>query len=530
MSDPSTGPDHAAFLRAALAHAVRLGGRELRLGPAGAVALDGLGRPVRLERGGEPALPDLVALGHVIDGRERWAFRRQAAEEIELHGLGTWAVRRLPEGGLVLRAKRPPAACLEALVEAEPESLSTLRALYRLPGIAMHLSCDGETRARELALALVAERRMLGLPTRPFLPDPPERTERPPAHDGTDTFDLPPAAGAPWSVEMRDRTPSGSGPARLGDGSRPPDGASRVLVTPNRHDHWVRFGSGPVDAGGRPVILMRVSIQASTARARLAFSPEALALATGTAPFADAPWDAYRARREIRRSARPAKPKTWHTTLDAVAKAFHARTAPRGLLSGNALYFHGPVAYALGDQNPIAAYVRSIDGKPLLIYARSAPHLRGSEAAGVRAVTVDALGPLVRLGGHALSDIPWRYGRDKSEHTLPHEAEMLPGPLADWIVQRRDALEAELDAAYATRYPTGRQSSAYRILAEHARTRDALCAALGLDLPCVGEASDLERRGKAASAAADRRQAELTARARLLREDVREEEPAPAGP
>jgi hypothetical protein len=542
MTAPAEPIDPSTFLRRALSHAVCLGARELRIGEAQAVVVDGLGREARLERAGVAVVPDLAALAAHVGSWGYWPDERHTADAVAFEDLGAWSFRTDRSGTLVLKARRPPAPCLEALFEAPPEDLAALRGLYRHGGVDVRVHCEGGTRAREVALAIVGERRMLGLPTALSL----AREARSagagsaePAFDG-DYFDVNSSPDAGWEVAEPALDPYGR---PVGGAPALPASGSRVIVRAERTVPWPLKRKEALDAVGRPMALLLVEIQKSSPVASVLLSPEARALSKGSEPFDEAPWDAFVARRDARRTARPAKPRTWHRTTEAVAEAFAARQAPRGLISGGALYFHGPVAYSLSDRNPIAAFVAAADGKPLLLTGRGQD--RGGTKAGIvtgaegdirsatndmRSIDVEDIVPLLRLGGHGLAGVPFRDGRHGPGEALPREAEILPDALSAWVSTRHAELEAELDASYATRFPTWRQASAYHALARHAQARDALCEALRIELPDAGEADDLRRRAEGANKAASRRQAERDARARLQRDVERAENALAAAP
>ena len=487
------------------------------------VAVDACGGEHRLTRGGldAPVPLDVVREALWAYGTRSFSRSRDEDSERDLAGQGTWLVDGLPDGPVTLKPKKPDPTCLEQVFSADPDDLSLLRSAYRLSGLRVDVRVEGETRARDVAVAMAAERAALGLPTTLALPparDPYGRLQETAPADGAGTWDGP-AAGEGWSVLHRD--PHSGYPYR----EREPETDDTVVVTSDRQANY--YASRLKEAAGSvpgEVALVRVFLDKSRPVASIAFSPALLARLSPDHGFVDAPWDVH-ARRVAKAGARVRPPNTWHPTTEAVAEAFVARRAPRGMVSGNSLFFHGPVAYSRYRSSPVAAFALAKDGSQVILTGRE-PNMRGDAVVSmalsdIHAATGErfAILPLECLSGLVtVGDVPVRHfadkaGRSKKEGDYPATCTVDPAGTAAWVASALDEARKEVDAAHVTKFPTWRQSQSLRACASIIRTGGKLAALFGFEPPAPeAEAAAFEADADTVREAVRRRQSELEAR------------------
>lgn len=521
-------PAEKAAMRAALDRARLQACREVRFAPGGVVAVDPLGNEVALTRGGVPAP---IPMDDVLRALSSHSLRshsgsRDSDMERDFGPSGTWTLAKAPEGCFTLKAKKPGAFCLEQvlspLTDADADGLARLRSAYRLPDVDVAVLVEGEHRARDVASAIAAERAILGLPVgithlreydRPWGHRDPE-PEAPP-------FD-PPAGPAPWHVE---RVESGHAQEVLTDAPTR-TGGGRVRVGAERTFWRVARAEAEVAGLERPCALVVVQLEKSRPVARVFLSDTLRATTSPDPGFANAPWDVHAGRADARRRSRPPAPRTWHPTTEAVAHAFVARQAPRGMVSGDALFFHGPVAYSTYRSNPIAAIVDAPDGKPVILMGRSGG-IGGGKAAIVssaqgdvslaardafRVVDVENLAGIATLGGKPVENLAdgFRYRKDEAEH--PRSCEIDHEGLTRWMLDAWDAAVAEATRAGRNNAATYVKAQAISALAGLSEKRDLFAGTFGVALPPLGDASALRSESEIAFEAAAARQRALDGR------------------
>lgn len=456
----------AGYVRAALVRATKSAAREVRLSPEALTLRHADGQPSVQDRAGTPP----AGIAECMRPRYRegdgfeLSYGRGDAVDAVFPGLGSW--RLAFEGDdVVLRAKKPVADCLERLLSSEPEPLSALRRLYAQDGVDVVVRCDGP-RARDVALAIVAERDWLGLPSRVgrLSRDRLDRGRDTQAPVADDPFSPP---GEAWTVSTEDAVPDD------GEGA----GSKVTVLVVRRHVTQAAI-EGWLAGRARPAAFVEVSLRDSEAVATVFLSPSARALADAAPPLpGDAPWDRFRRAKQAR-DARPKAPRTWHQTTEAVARAFVAREAPRGYVSNKSIYFHGPVAYSQWDGNPVAAFVK-VGRETLLLEGRRS---QGGTMAGtttsaqgdIRAalqergmglpVAVGDLSEVLDLGGADLSTLPPRGRRAKDEASLPAACALRKAAFGAWVRAERDRLQGEIDSRVG-RAPTFVRATAYEAMA-----------------------------------------------------------------
>lgn len=538
------------ILRAALKRASEYGAREVSLTGEGVSFVDALGGRHEALVGGRSAKVDVAGMRDALSANELrvWDRWRAADGEREFKGLGTWTIASEDEHGVTLRPKKAKAPCLEALIEPVGDGIARLRSLYLRGGIDVVVSCEGETRARDIALAISAERSILGLPTTLRLA--PEQSyswdrdkDQSLLQFGPDAFDPPVAeAGEMWAIEHTE----GRSPSAMLLANDDFEGSRVSVSSPRGFNRWQNRLHGEalqkhLDERERPAVVVTVVLEKSVPVARVTMSSSLMASSTADETFPDSPWARHADRKEARKASRPSAPKTWHPTTEAVAGAFVARKAPRGYVSGHSLYFHGPVAYSVYDSNPVAALVDLPGKETAIFYGRSV--IGGTKGAvvsmaqgdirsaargkGFHEFTVDQLTDFLAWGGESLDRIAGRFRRDKNEGDFPSGCKVDRRKLRAYFSGKLDERLADLDEAMKTEFATHRKAGAYLGLASLADDRDLLSALFGASLPEVGDAAEFRASARAEREAADRRQAELRER-RKTSGPADEDEPSAA--
>ena len=503
------------LVRSIIALARRSGSKEIRFLPDGVELAGYTGAVTRLAREGVPVAPVVADVAGHLHARyshgDGWTTDGRGHYDFD--NLGTW-VKSLDEDGTVrMRSHKPGPPCLEALASFDPGELAGLRALYASEGVDVFLAVEGESRARDMAQAVYAERRGAGLPT---TLDMPEKMDRWPYgetadHVGPEPFDQP-APGPAWDVAFLDvkrtwtkdggygREIETRGISRLVEALRTdaPGPGSRVLVAQNDHyrGHALKGYAQVAEARARPTAVVVVSLERSAPVARVVLNAPARAIAASPPSFEGAPWETFNARRASTAKARPPAPKTWHPTTEHVAEAYVAREAPRGLVSGKSLFFHGPVAYSMWKDNPIAAYARTADGGEILVMGRE-PGYGGGKAAiismaqgdvekaiGKRmpVLHLDSLSRFLRVGEIGVGHFATLTARKKDEASHPRTCEVDAAGLGKLLSDRHAKALRERDAAYPDKpgHPTSVQVRTARALVESIELRDRLAGLFGV--------------------------------------------------
>lgn len=504
--------DARQYIRSALTAARTLAPRQVRLSQDGVTVVDALGGKHVLRT--DAASPDGKALAEGL-----WPsggfYRREGLPKVaELSGHGAWTCSE-NDGEIVLKAKRQRGPCLEAVASVDPEQMNLVRRLYAADGVDVIVAVEGEARARDVALALASEISLAGHGT--ALDIAPEDGWRLPAEERSRAGQEGPALfGVPqnprWSVQLL--------PQRSHLGSAAPVGKDvcRVVVFQDDRTSWSFARSTPegLRSQTRPTALIAVSLEKSSAKARIVLSEAASALAAGMPDHPEGPWTTFNARK-AKSAAVPRAPKTWHQTTEAVAEAFLERRAPRGYVSGQSLFFHGPVAFSIYYNNPVAAIVDAPDG-PVIFMGRSSQRggtkagtismaqgdvRKAAEAAGVPVLHVDRLPDFLTLDGMSLEEIARRFERSKDEASFSPTCTVDTGKLADYLESRKGAAEAELERSDKRRSPTYVKAGAWHGLKSVAELRDTLVERFGFDLPDMGDSQFFEERRAEAHAQAD---------------------------
>jgi hypothetical protein len=505
------------FIRAAVVAARTLSPREIRFGTDGITVIDMVGNAHEIKS--EVSVPDNAALNEAAQSYDlrHYGGWRSAGNEIDVSGNGKFSYTE-KDGVFSLRPKKPRAPCLEALITVDADKLAAVRSLYGKKGVDIFIAVDGDARAHDISLAMASELSLSGHAASLTLP--PEdkyrngRDETAAEQDGLPLFER---AETEWSVRCGDR--------RSGFDNAVAAGQSRVVVVPDRH-LASRFGyvtDEGVEARERPFVLIGVQIEKSAPVAKISLSKAAAALATTLELVENAPWTVYNDKKAARQKSRDPGPKTWHQTTEAVAEAFVERKAPRGYVSGKALFFHGPVAFSIYDGNPIAAFVDTPRG-PILFTGREyvgsstksgvVSMARGdiekaSRDKGFTVANVDSLAEFLKLGDLELKQIASRFRNAKNEFDHPRSCKVDIKKLRTYLSERLETLEEGLDKANRQTRPTYVKAGHWRALSHLARTRDALAEALGKPLPHLGDADHFEAMHKRETAAADEHQVNL---------------------
>ncbi|WP_327210755.1 hypothetical protein [Rhizobium leguminosarum] len=503
--------DAALFIRSALTAARTLAGKEVRVSSGGVTVVDSLGGQHPLESQVTPPSSDAIADGLKTPYRY---YREKLPEEVDIPGHGAWACSE-KDGMIVLKSKRQRGPCLEAFATVDAESVASLRRLYKAPGVDIVVAVEGDARARDVALALASELNLSGHRSALLLP-PDNRGygnggQTREMQEGPDIFGT--SADAPWSVELLPPK------ASLDKAAKPSHNQSRVVVFNDDRSAWRYSQAKPEQLGSqtRPTALVAISIEKSTPVARIVLSEAAAALSKALHQTTDGPWIAYNARK-AKAAAIPRAPKTWHPTTEAVAEAFLARKAPRGMVSNGSLFFHGPIAFSIYYANPVAAIVDAPSG-PVIFMGRSSTRggtkagtismaqgdvEKAAIAAGVPVVSVGKLTDFLTLDGHPLDGVARDFEHKKDEVSYSNSCLLDQQKLAAYLLARKQACELELERVERHAAPTYTKSSAWHGLKAVAELRDMLAARFDLPLPDVGDTLHFEeKRAEAYQAAVE---------------------------
>jgi hypothetical protein len=491
--------DAALFIRSALTAARTLAGKEIRISSDGLTVVDSLGGHHPLESQITPPSSDAIAEGLKTPYRY---YPERLPEEVDIPGHGAWACSE-KDGAIILKSKRPRGACLEAFVTVDPDSIASLRRLYASPGIDIVVAVEGDARARDVAMSFASELNLSGHASSLSLPPDNGRygngSDTREMQEGLSVFGSPVDAG--WSVELLPRN------AGLSKAATPAGTQSRVVVFNDDRTAWRYSKAKPEELASqtRATALVAISIEKSTPVARIVLSEAAAELASARQETPDGPWIAYNARK-AKAAAIPRAPKTWHPTTEAVAEAFIARKAPRGMVSNASLFFHGPIAFSIYYKNPVAAIVDTPNG-PMIFMGRSSTRggtksgtismaqgdvKRAAGAAGVPVVSVGTLTEFLTLDGHALDGVAMGFERSKDEASYSNSCRLDQGKLAAYLLARKQSCEQELDRAERHTAPTYTQSHAWLGLKDVSELRDMLASMLDIPLPDVGDADHYE--------------------------------------
>lgn len=503
--------DAALFIRSALTAARTLAGKEVRVSSGGVTVVDSLGGQHPLESQVTPPSSDAIADGLKTPYRY---YREKLPEEVDIPGHGAWACSE-KDGMIVLKSKRQRGPCLEAFATVDAESVASLRRLYKAPGVDIVVAVEGDARARDVALALASELNLSGHRSALLLP-PDNRGygnggQTREMQEGPDIFGT--SADAPWSVELLPPK------ASLDKAAKPSYNQSRVVVFNDDRSAWRYSQAKPEQLGSqtRPTALVVISIEKSTPVARIVLSEAAAALSKALHQTTDGPWIAYNARK-AKAAAIPRAPKTWHPTTEAVAEAFLARKAPRGMVSNGSLFFHGPIAFSIYYANPVAAIVDAPSG-PVIFMGRSSTRggtkagtismaqgdvEKAAAAAGVPVVSVGKLTDFLTLDGLPLDGVARDFEHKKDEASYSNSCLLDQQKLAAYLLARKQACELELERVERHAAPTYTKSSAWHGLKAVAELRDMLAARFDLPLPDMGDTLHFEeKRAEAYQAAVE---------------------------
>ncbi|MCS4088898.1 hypothetical protein [Rhizobium sp. BK176] len=509
------------YIRAALTTTRLVAGREVVIRHDGITVTDPLGGKHHF--GNLETPPSFDVINETLQ-RSFYSYTGSRDREMKASGHGAWAVTE-KNGNIVLKATKKRNAALEALATADAESLSLMRSLYGLPNVDIFVACEGDTRTKDVAFALASELNLSGRNT--SLNVPPEyahrwnsgRNEDALDQEGPALFDVPKKVGQEWVVELlndsRDRF-------KL---SPPAADVSRIVVFEDERaaNSWTRATEGSFAPSRRPAIMVAITLVDSAPTATIILSSAAKAVARTDLREDNAPWTVYNERKAARLKSRPPVLKTWHQTTDQVARAFVARQAPRGFVSGSSLWFHGPVAFSEYRKNPIAAFVDTPSGKTILFSGRASGQL-GTLAGTVSGALGDIdnatkatpfrfhvgeLTDFLTLGDLPLDEVCWRVGDQKKEAEYPSSCTVDAAKLEQYIVKRRSHADAALEKASKQSVATYTKAACWKELASIAEFRDAMVELLGISLPDMGDAEEFKANGKAIDGAARVRQADL---------------------
>jgi hypothetical protein len=512
-----------AYIRAALTTTRLVAGREVVIRPDGITVSDPFSGKHHFANLETPPSYDLIK--QTLEQSFR-SFTWSRDRDMKASGHGSWAVTE-KNGNIVLKASKKRHAALEALLTADPDDLALMRSLYGQPNIDIFVACEGDTRAREVALALASELNMSGRNTTLDLA--PEReykrytgtVEMAPDQEGPELFDVTKKVGQEWIVDLLEYANHRSTLAP------PPSGVSRVVVFDDERvaQSWARATEGSFAPSRRPAVIVTVTLEDSSPVAKIAFSAAARSVARADLREENAPWTIYNDRKAARLKSRPPIVKTWHQTTIQVARAFVARQAPRGFVSGSSIWFHGPVAFSEYAKNPIAALVDTPSGQTILFSGRASGQsgtLAGTVSGAIgdignaardttfREFHVGELTDFLTLGDLSLNEVCWRVGDQKKEAEYPSSCTVDATKLERYIVKRRERADAELEKAQKQSVATYTKSACWRELATIAMFRDSMVELLGVSLPDMGNAEEFKSKGKAIYDAADARQRSLS--------------------
>lgn len=511
------------YIRAALTTTRLVAGREVVIRSDGITVTDPFSGKHHFANLGKP--PSYDAINETLrQSFHSYTWNRD--REMKASGHGVWEVTE-KNGNIVLKATKKRNAALEALVTADMNELALMRSLYGQPNVDIFVACEGDTRTRDIALALASELNLSGRNTTLNLAPEYEYKrytniiEVALDQDGPELFDVPKKVGQEWVVELLEQANHRSSLAP------PAAGVSRIVVFEDERSarRWGRSTEGSFAPSRRPAVMVGISLEDSAPTARIAFSAAAKAVARADLREDNAPWTIYNERKAARLKSRPPVLKTWHQTTDQVARAFIARQAPRGFVSGSSLWFHGPVAFSEYARNPIAAFVDTPSGQTILFSGRAAGQHgtlagtvssamgdvdRAAKAAPFREFHVGELTDFLTLGDVALDEVCWRVGDKKKEAEYPSSCTVDAAKLVQYIVKRRERADVELEKASKQSVATYTKAGCWGELASIARFRDAMVELLGISLPDMGDADEFKATAKKIDEAARTRQENLS--------------------
>ncbi|MCV9964576.1 hypothetical protein OIU34_22050 [Pararhizobium sp. BT-229] len=527
--------NHAkSYIRAALTTTRLLAGREIVFREDGITVSDPFNGKHHFAAIEPPPSSEILERG-ICQSTFHSYFGSHRPSEMKMSGHGAWDISE-KDGTFKLKPARNRNAALESVTAANADDLAMLRSLYDIADVDIVVACEGEARTREIALAFASELNLSGHATELHLE--PEhqyvwslgRNEDADDQDGPVMFSVPEKVGQKWVVQMASKeTPP----------LPPTPGVSRITIWEDEHkaSQYGRVTAGAFAPSRRPAVLVGVTLKDSNPVATIVLSTAAKSVASIGKKSENAPWTLYNERKAKRLKSRPPVAKTWHQTTDQVARAFVAREAPRGYVSGKSLYFHGPVAFSVYDRNPVAALVDLPNGKTIMFTGRQAG-IGGTLAGTVSGATGDIgtatkdsgfiefhvgeLTDFLTLGDLQLDDMASRFRHKKNEGDYPNTCAVDPARLEQYILSRKKAADEEL--AHLTRktsVATYTKASCWAALERIATFRDAMVAHLGIELPDMGDALEFGAKREAESKAARQRQDNLRAgRAALEAEEA----------
>jgi hypothetical protein len=516
------------YVRAALTKTRLVAGRDLVFRDDGITISDPFNGKHHFTASEQP--PSLEALERAIVQPTFRSYYGSRPREMKISGHGTWNISE-KDGTFRLKAAKNRHPALEAVTDANPDDLARLRSLYDVANVDIVVACEGDVRAREIALAFASELNLSGHNTELHLE--PEhhhswehsRPEDAYEQDGPATFSAPEKVGQKWVVQLLSNKTVTLPPTH---------GVSTITVREDEHRarQFGRATEGAFAPSRRPAVLVGVTLKDSTPVATVTFSTAAKSVASISTRSNSAPWTLYNDRKAARLKARPPIAKTWHQTTDQVARAFFAREAPRGYVSGKSLYFHGPVAFAAYDRNPVAAMVDLPDGKTLLFTGRASGQsgtLAGSVSSAMNDIDsaardtgfhefhIGELTDFLKLGDCELNEIAAKLRHKKNEAEYPKSCAIDPSRLKTYITRRKKEADEELEAHQKrSSVPTYTKAACWGQLERIATFRDAMVNLVGIDLPPMGDPCAYAEKYQLERAAALQRQNGLQDRRRRV--------------
>lgn len=511
----------SAAVRAACRLYRDLGGRKLAFGPTGIELTDASGTRRLLTVAGQQAVLDHAEVMQALD-RQRVDFGAMG-DEHEI--AGETFLHSDINGVITLRTKKTRMPALETVAAFDAPLLAQLRKAYRHAGVDLFVVCEGETRARELALVIANERALCGLASSTTVPSADRRHWRSTNETATDdpVFDPLELRGPTWNVELLTER----GHHVFTAGLDPEQ--SNVRVSTKSYSYFGQHAfQEAADKMARPSAIVCIEFVRSKPVARVVLSRSLVELVAGDPNFEDAPWTEVVRRRELAAS-RERPEKTWHPTTEQVAEAYLDRKAPRGYVSGRSLYFHGPIAYSGSDHNAIAAFVE-IEGKGPMILMGRGPYGDGDGVTSMAqgditkalngryaVLTVDDLADVLTLGGMSLATAASRMRSGKGETSLPASCVLDAGTTRAWLQRRIEVAELEVIAAAKVAYATNRKVNSFGSLLHVENLRQVLNDAFNLGLPSMLDVADIKAKHEAAKAALFDRQDGINQRRELTK-------------
>jgi len=474
--------------------------------------------------GGAPITLDINAITS-SDLYYHGRLSRAGDSLIHLDGV-EWRIK--DKNGISLTPKKPFPSTLSMIAEFDPESLARFRSLYDRDDVIIRCDIAGETRAKDLAATIMAERAMIGLPSRSNVVYETWHTNSP--------ENLPPldpiGEGSIWGILVEGRYRS----------RRQLSETVEITYTHSKNAN-IRNIDGAEDAG-IPIIRLDIEIVDSKPVGLISFSAAAKPLTNpelATAP--ELPWNVIETEIARRKAKAPKRQKTWLETTAKVGHAFIEQKLPRGYVSGRSLFFHGPIAYSESYNNPIAAFVADRNGDPTLVFGRStrwagsavtstaqSDIVTAAHAAGLIRGYIDPspddLVPSIRLGSLQATlsfadipatDVPRHFMRSKDEDKYPRLAKLHELPLQEWYAQEEEILRKEIQEAHnsGANYPTLRRVRAFEALIhlhDHITRVNDIYA---FSIPVIQDIDDIRQDFEHAQMGVAQREAALAARKQL---------------